>query len=263
MEISAPPTCDSRPVFWQRQPRLPLPVMRFLRDRLEAAVAAPANRSLLAWPTILGAPGVVDAFPEGLPHAGLMQRASGLLLPLGLATPEECWQRDSLLFPDTAELGPLGWRPHPTWAPLGSLVSLRAGVTLLALMDHAGDESFVLSAAAALFNSALYHECHDVLEPLWGRALGPVKAGLQGLILLTAGFHHQQLHNGIGMVGLWEDAVALLALQRGPLETPWGTLDFEPALEAVHGRLAWMEGRDPGSDLAPLWDLPRPYWELM
>lgn len=263
MATSAPASCDSRPVFWQRQPRFPLPIMQFLRDRLTIAMEDPAQRSVLAWPTILGAPRLVEEFPDGIPFAILMKRAASLLGPMGLASPEACWERDLDNCPDTAELGPEGWKAHRSWLPMGSLVSLRAGVTLLALMGHPEGEAFPLSAASALFNSALYHECHDVLEPLWGRSRGHLKADIQGLILLTAGFHHQQLHNAVGMVGLWEDAVALLAPRSGELETPWGTLNYTAAVEAASTRLAWMEGKDRDTDLAPLWDLPRPTWELL
>jgi len=237
--------------------------MQFLRDRLTASMKDPDQRSVLVWPTILGAPRLQEEFPEGIPFGTLMQRASGLMGPMGLASAERCWERDLSRFPDTAELGSQGWRVHTSWAPMASLVSLRSGVTLLALMGHPGEADFPIGVASALFNSALYHECHDVLEPLWGDARGHVKAGLQGLILLTAGFHHQQLHNAPGMVGLWEDAINILALRSGELETPWGTLNYTAAVEAASTRLAWMEGKDQDADLAPLWDLPRPHWELM
>jgi len=263
MITSAPASCDSRPVFWQRQPRFPLPIMQFLRSRLSLSMEDPARRSLLAWPTLLGAPRLVEGFPEGIPFGDLMERAAPLLGPMDLGDPEACWLRDLSSHPDTAERGPRGWQAHPTWASMDSLVSLRAGVTLLALMGPHGAANTPFGAAAALFNSALYHECHDLLEPLWGSARGHLKAELQGLILLAAAFHHQQLHNVAGMVGLLEDAVALLAPRSGALESPWGTLHYTAAVEAASTRLAWMEGKDRNTDLGPLWDLPRPTWELL
>jgi len=240
--------CDSRPVFWQRQPRFPLPIMRFLRDRLARAMENPARRSLLVWPTLLGAPGLIAEYPDGIPSPELLRRARGLLGPAGLEAPEACWERDLAGHPDTAVEGSHGWKPHPSWASMGSLVSLRAGVTLLALMGHPEDPSFPLSTAAALFNSALYHECHDVLEPLWGESRGHLRAELQGLILLTAGFHHQQIHNMAGMTGLWEDGVSMLAARSGELDSPWGILNYSAAVEAASVRLAWLEGR-------PIWEL--------
>nr|WP_320131915.1 DUF309 domain-containing protein [uncultured Holophaga sp.] len=259
--LSAP--CDARPVFWQRQPRMPLPVMRLLRSRLAAAMKEGRRRSLLAWPTILGAPRLLEQHPEGIPWPLLMEKASNLLSPLGFHQPEDSWSKDLAAFPDSATLGETGWLPHGSWAPMSALVSLRSGVMLLALMGNPEVPGFGLQVAATLFNSALYHECHDVLEPLWEASRGHTKAGLQGLILLAAGFHHQQLHNLDGMSGLWEDACSLLVPRAGELTTPWGVLDYSAALEAATARLEWLAGKDRDSNLAPLWEMPRPTWELL
>ena len=250
------------PVFWQRQERLPLPVQRFLRARLEAALESPARRRLLAWPTVLGAPRLRERHPEGVPLEVLLADAKGMLAALGVMDPEEAWAEDLASHPDTADRGATGWVPHRIWEPLASVVSLRAGVALLSLAAQPEDASYRLASAVTLFNSALYHECHDALEELWRRSQGHQRQGLQGLILLAAGYHHQQQHTAPGMLELWRDAQAALEPFDGQLESAWGRISFARALRSVAGRLAWLEEQDEAADLAPLWSMERPEWEF-
>jgi hypothetical protein len=249
------------PVFWQRQPKLPLPVLKFLGARLEPALADPAGRDLLVWPTVLGAPALREAHPEGIPEPELLARAAGMLAPLG-AEPAAAWDRAMTLLPNTAERGPGGWLPHRIWEPLSALVSLRLGVALLAAIGQPEDERYPLACGVSLFNCALFHECHDALEPLWNGAHGELRTGLQGLILLAGGYHHQQLHNPGGMMGLWEDALAALEPLNGQVATPWGTVRTGAAEAAAARALEWMESFDGDKPLDPLWELPRPVLEL-
>ena len=250
------------PVFWQRQPKLPLPVLKFLGARVHAALAAPADRSLLVWPMVLGAPGLRNAYPEGLPEAVLLAQAAPMLKPLGVDDPAEAWADAQARFPATADQAPGGWVPQRVWDPLGALVSLRLGVTLLALQGQPEDERYGLAAGVALFNCALFHECHDALEPLWIAAEGPLKRGLQGLIFLAGGFHHHQLHNARGMISLWQDGLEALSSPDALLNTPWGTVAFASALASAAARLEWLADYDGDKDLAPLWSFPRPTLEL-
>ncbi|BDU72575.1 DUF309 domain-containing protein [Mesoterricola silvestris] len=256
-------TCGPRtPVFWQRQPGLPRPVLGFLRSRLEAALADPADRALLAWPTVLGAPRVREEFPGGLPEAELLARAAAMLPQ---EDPERAWRDVLARFPDTADRGPGGWVPHRIWDPLSSLVSLRSGVTLLALLGLPGGDRYPLAAGVSLFNAALFHECHDALEPLWLEAEGPLRGGLQGLILMAAGHHHLQVQNAPGMAGLLEDAVEALG-GGDALATPWGTVSYGAALDLVRERLAALDDEFGERAEEPpwerLWALDRPEWEL-
>ena len=251
------------PVFWQRQPKLPLPVFKFLGARLEAALADPADRALLVWPMVLGAPKLKAAHPGGVPEEALLAHAAGILASLGVRDPQAAWADALARFPDTADRGQTGWAPQRVWDPLSALVSLRLGVTLLALQGQPEDERYGLAAGVALFNVALFHECHDALEPLWLEAEEPLKTGLQGLIMLAGAFHHQQVHNGRGMVTLLEEAQLRLARPDGLLPTPWGAVDFSAAAAAAAQRLAWFQDDDGERDLAPLWDLPRPTLELL
>jgi len=255
-------TCATAPAFWARQQRLPLPLQRFVRVRLETALNDPEERPLLVWPTILGAPRVREAHPEGIPEEVLLTQAGRMLAALGVTDPREAWRKALGGFPDTADKGATGWLPQRIWDPLSAQLSLRCGVILLALTGQPEDERYRLASGVTLFNSALFHESHDALESHWIQASGDLKKGLQGLILTAAGFYHQQNHDALGMISLWKDALAALEPFEGELLTPWGTVDFSESLEAMEQRIAWLRALDTDAEPDGLWDLPRPEWKL-
>lgn len=245
--------------FWQRQPVLPLEVQRFLRARLEAALERPEHRADLAWPTVLGAPRLRQLHPEGLPESELFNHTARMLHAVGVDDPAAAWASHLAAHPDTAEAGATGWRPGQAWGAFGPLVSLRCGWQLAALSPLPLGERYLFASGVSLFNHALFHECHDALEPLWLEAAGALKQGLQGLILLTAGYHHLQLHNGPGMQAVWEEALAKLP-EDGRLATPWGPLDASLAVAVTRDRLALVQDGSPSMDA--LWSLDRPFWTL-
>lgn len=254
-------SCDSvKPIFFQRQPHLPIPVQHFLRTRLEAALEDPNERALLVWPTVLGAPRLRKEYPGGLPEPVLFAHAAKMLQTVGQDDPEASWRDATARFPDTAEQGDTGFRPHGAWGAFGPLVSLRSGIALSALTELPSDESYALKAGLVLFNSALYHEAHDALESLWRDAAGDLREGLQGLILMTAGYHHLQLHNRRGMKAVWRDSAQRLEKFGGLLDTPWGRVDHREAVASTRQRAAWLELGQKGFE--PLWDPPAPRWEL-
>jgi hypothetical protein len=253
-------TCNQTP-FWQRQPVLPLEIQGFLRSRIEAALADASARDILVWPTILGAPRLREAHPDGLPETQLLAHAARMLAPLGGADPAGAWLAHREAWPDTAEAGPTGWRPSPAWGQWSPLVSLRCGWQLAALTPLPLDGRYPLACGVSLFNHGLFHECHDALEPLWIEASGALKERLQGLILMAGGYHHLQMHNPSGMLALWRDAAAVLEGCGGRVETPWGEVRAEAALELTLHRLEYARSRETG-DLADLWKLDRPTWEL-
>ena len=257
--------CNRTP-FWQRQPRLPMEIHRFLQDRMEAALQDADSRQILVWPTILGAPGLRQSHPEGIPEAELLNHSVRMLAALGCHDPAAAWRAHLLAWPGSAELGPAGWRPAPLWGAWGPLVSLRCGWQLAALTPLPLEASYPLACGVSLFNHGLYHECHDALEPVWATAEGALKSQLQGLILLAGGYHHLQLHNLAGLLSLWEEAVGRLAASAGRVITPWGTVGAETALDLTarrldHGKRA-TEDTDDDSVFGPLWALDRPTWEL-
>lgn len=215
------------------------------------------------WPTILGAPKLREAHPEGLPEELLLGHAARLLSALGHHEPAAAWQAHLAAWPDTAEPGPAGWRPSPSWGAWGPLVSLRCGWQLAALTPLPLGEGYGLACGVSLFNHGLYHECHDALEPLWDQAQGELKNQLQGLILLAAGYHHLQLHNPAGLRAVWKEALARLRPCGGCVPTPWGEVRVQAALDLTAQRLE--DGRLMADDDALfrlLWALDRPTWEL-
>jgi hypothetical protein len=252
----------NRPPFWQRQPRLPLEIHRFFQDRMEAALYDPEARQVLVWPTILGAPGLRQAHPEGLPEPLLLNHAARMLSALGHHDPSAAWKAHLEHWSDTAIGGSEGWRPAPAWGGWGPLVSLRCGWQLAALTPLPLGDSYPLACGVSLFNHGLYHECHDALEPLWAAARGDLKDQLQGLILLTGGYHHLQQHNRSGLVLLWEEALLRLDTCRGRVATPWGEVRAESALDLTARRLDHGKRMMDDADFSPLWALDRPTWEL-
>jgi hypothetical protein len=253
--------CNQSP-FWQRQPRLPLEIHRFLQDRLEAALQAPDFREVLVWPTILGAPVLRQVHPLGIPEAVLLAHAARMLGALGQHDPALAWRRHGDAWPDTAEGGPEGWRPASLWGAWGPLVSLRCGWQLAALTPLPIGGLYPLACGVSLFNHGLYHECHDALEPLWTAADGDLKNALQGLILLTGGYHHLQQHNLVGMLTLWEEAMKRLEPSGGLVSTPWGEVHCKVALDLTTQRLDHGKRMTDDLDLGHLWALDRPTWEL-
>ncbi|MBP1773295.1 MAG: hypothetical protein H6P99_2458 [Holophagaceae bacterium] len=253
--------CNRTP-FWQRQPLLPKGIQDFLRVRLDAALADPEARQGLVWPTVLGAPRLRATHPEGLPESALLDHAARMLGALGHHDPAAAWGSHLEAWPDTAERGPEGWRPHGTWGAFGPLVSLRSGWQLAALTPLPLGERYPLASGVSLFNHGLYHECHDALEPLWEQATGDLKAGLQGLILLAAGYHHLQLQNRSGLVAVWEEALARLQGTGGVLSTSWGEVRFQTALDLTARRLDHGKRMTDDAEFEALWALERPTWEL-
>jgi Domain of unknown function (DUF309) len=253
--------CNRTP-FWQRQPRLPLEIHRFLQDRMEAALQDPEARQVLVWPTILGAPGLRRAHPKGIPEAELLNHAVRMLGALGQHDLSATWKAHLSTWTDTAEGGPEGWRPASAWGAWGPLVSLRSGWQLAALTPLQLGENYPLSCGVSLFNHGLYHECHDALEPLWTIAEGELKNALQGLILLAGGYHHLQQHNLGGLMLLWEEAVKRLEPSGGRISTPWGEVRAEVALDLTIQRLDHGRCLTDDADLSALWALDRPTWEL-
>ncbi len=51
-----------------------------------------------------------------------------------------------------------------------------------------------------LFNKGKFWHCHEALERVWLKESGDTKTVLQGIILVSAAFHHQQRRNRNGML---------------------------------------------------------------
>lgn len=251
------------PIFWSRQPSLPQEVDRFLQCRLERALTVPRQRTLLVWPTVLGAPAQLDAHPGGMPEPTLLALAARMVKALGVEDPAAAWAEDRAGFPDTAVLDGAGWRPQASWASAAPLVSLRAGVALLAMTSRPEDGRYLLSCGVALFNCALFRECQEALGMLLLRSEGDLRRGLQGLILLACGYYHQQHHHAAGMRSIWRDGEAHLGSFKGNIETPWGRVAFSRSLAMAARRLAWLEEAPGEPGWARFWETPSPEWEFV
>jgi uncharacterized protein len=110
------------------------------------------------------------------------------------------------------DLPEMRWRA-PRFVDAVSACRRCCGAPPLAVAREAGGRSdgmppsleelgWTICAAAALFNTGLFFEVHELLEPCWMRAERPVKTFLQGLIQVAAGLHHEQNGNRRGAVAL-------------------------------------------------------------
>ncbi|MBI4609942.1 MAG: DUF309 domain-containing protein [Candidatus Rokubacteria bacterium] len=71
-----------------------------------------------------------------------------------------------------------------------------------------------LEQAAALFDVRLDFEVHELLEPFWVAAQGPVREALQGFIQVAVGYHHLASGNVAGARSLLAEGSARLRGQR-------------------------------------------------
>jgi hypothetical protein len=115
-----------------------------------------------------------------------------------------------------------------------------------------GDElTALLDRAAALANHGLFFEVHELLEPAWFRAAGPVRTALQGLIQVAGAFHHHEHGNAEGARSLLVEGLAKLAGTGGALP-----LDAARWLGELRAALAALVAGEPPA--IPRWPHPGP-----
>jgi hypothetical protein len=107
-----------------------------------------------------------------------------------------------------------------------------------------------LDRAASLADAGLFFEVHELLEPVWLRADGAERLGLQGLIQVAVGFHHAGHGNREGAVSLLAEGLAKLAAA-GPA-LPLDTAAWRGQLENV--LTAWRAGS--AASVAAPWPAP-------
>jgi hypothetical protein len=88
-----------------------------------------------------------------------------------------------------------------------------------------------LEVAAALFDSGLGFEVHELLEPYWAAASGSEREALQGLIQIAVGYQHLANGNVAGAGSLLDEGSKRLAV--GTL----ATLDLAAFARAVRADL--------------------------
>jgi predicted metal-dependent hydrolase len=104
-----------------------------------------------------------------------------------------------------------------------------------------------------LFNDRFFFEAHEVLEGVWREDHGESKLFLQGLIQISAAYHHAQNGNIIGATTL---------LQRGAEKVrryPAGYLgiDTKDLLARVDADRVRLETSGPGADMESRLQFPR------
>jgi predicted metal-dependent hydrolase len=104
-----------------------------------------------------------------------------------------------------------------------------------------------------LFNDRFFFEAHEVLEGVWREERGEPKIFLQGLIQISAAYHHTQNGNLVGATTL---------LQRGAEKIrryPAGYLGIETKdlLAHVDADRARLETLGPGTDIESRLQYPK------
>ena len=253
--------CNRTP-FWQRQPLLPRAVQEVLRSRLEAALADPGAREHLVWPTVLAAPRVRSEHPGGLPEPLLLNLAARMLGALGQHDPAGAWQRHRAAWPDTADAGGRGLAARGLLGRLGApgepALRLAAGCAHIAAPGRA--------VSPGLWCVPLQPRALPRVPRCPGAPLGPCQRRPSGAAAgahpAGRGYHHLQQHNLAGALALWQEALERLRARGGSFATPWGEVRAATALDLTARRLDQGRRMDDDTDLAPLWALDRPTWEL-
>jgi uncharacterized protein len=98
------------------------------------------------------------------------------------------------------------------------------------------------------FNAGHFFDAHETWEEIWLLSPEPEKTFLQGIIQITAAFHHHSRGNLLGTRSLLE--AALRRLSHFP-ETQGG-IALDPLREAARQWVAALaDGRDPGAAHVP------------
>jgi hypothetical protein len=106
-----------------------------------------------------------------------------------------------------------------------------------------------LAEGLRLYDSGEFFIAHEAWESVWLNSSEPEKTFLQGLIQVTAAFHHLRNHNRLGTVLLLQ--AALRRLDRYPAS--FGGIAVSLLCNDIRERLLTLETDDPVSSL----DSPR------
>jgi uncharacterized protein len=87
-------------------------------------------------------------------------------------------------------------------------------ITTCPLIGVASDPRAALHGAAVLFDTGLYFEVHELLEPLWMAGRGSDREALQGLIQIAVGYQHLANENLKGARALLDEGCAKIQARR-------------------------------------------------
>ncbi|HEX9200462.1 MAG TPA: DUF309 domain-containing protein [Acidobacteriaceae bacterium] len=102
------------------------------------------------------------------------------------------------------------------------------------------------------YNAGNYFTAHEAWESVWMVSPEPEKAFLQGLIQVTAAFHHFQRGNLVGFQRTLEKALRRL----DPLPAEFGGIAVAMLRDDIRDRLELL-ARNPHSPLTPVCIQPR------
>ncbi len=101
-----------------------------------------------------------------------------------------------------------------------------------------------LAEGLRLYHAGEFFAAHEAWESLWLGAQEPEKMFLQGLIQVTAAFHHLQRKNPLGTARLLQ--AALGRLERYPAR--FGAVSVALIRSDIH---AWLEALEAGAPAPP------------
>jgi predicted metal-dependent hydrolase len=104
-----------------------------------------------------------------------------------------------------------------------------------------------LAEGLRLYEAGEFFTAHEAWETVWLASPEPEKTFLQGVIQVTAAFHHLQRNNSLGTMLLLQ--AALGRLDRYPSD--FGGISVTPLREDIRECLRALEAGEPASQLPP------------
>lgn len=104
------------------------------------------------------------------------------------------------------------------------------------------------------YNAAEYFAAHEEWESVWLPSQEPDKTFLQGLIQITAAFHHLQRGNSHGALRLLEAALRRI----GPYPDDFGGMDVRLLCHEIRLRIDSLASADSPPSVNPVPIRPRP-----
>ena len=108
----------------------------------------------------------------------------------------------------------------------------------------ASAEEAAISHGIELFNSRKFFDAHEAWEAVWLKAREPDKKFLQGLIQISAAFHHHSRGNRAGMESLLR--AGLIKIEHAPANHRG--MDFHAIRAAAR---EWLAAIEAGGELEP------------
>jgi predicted metal-dependent hydrolase len=103
-----------------------------------------------------------------------------------------------------------------------------------------------LAEGLQLYEAGEFFTAHEAWESVWLKAPEPEKTFLQGIIQVTAAFHHLQNNNRLGTVLLLQAALRRLELY----PDSFGGISVAPLCGEIRERLQMLDAGEPASQLA-------------